>query len=106
MSIVKKIRANRIRPIHPGEILKDELDAIGLSANVFAGKLCVPTNRITAILNKQRGITSETAMRLARFFKTTPEFWLNLQRDFELKMTQKKVGKKIDHDIQPYEDVA
>ena len=95
-----------MRPIHPGEILQDELDTISMSANVLASKLLVPTNRITAILNEQRSITPETAIRLARFFGTTPEFWLNLQRDFDLKSTLKKVGKKIDHDIEPYKKVA
>ena len=95
-----------MRPIHPGEILQDELDTISMSANVLASKLLVPTNRITAILNEQRSITPETAIRLARFFGTTPEFWLNLQRDFDLKSTLKKVGKTIDHDIEPYKKVA
>lgn len=95
-----------MRPIHPGEILQDEIDAIGLSANAFASKLLVPANRITTILNGQRSITPETAIRLARFFRTTPEFWLNLQRDFDLKSTQKMIGKKIEHDIQPYDEVA
>ena len=97
---------NKMRPIHPGEILKEELDTIGLSANAFAGKLHVPTNRITAILNEERDVTPETAIRLARFFGTTPEFWLNVQRDFDLKITIKKFGKKIDHDIDPYKEVA
>ena len=97
---------NKMRPIHPGEILQGELETIGLSANAFAAKLHVPTNRITAILNGERTITSETAMRLARFFATTPEFWLNLQRDFDLKVAIKKLGKKIDHDIEPYDEVA
>jgi addiction module HigA family antidote len=101
-----KMITNKMRPIHPGEILKDELDAIGLSANAFAHKLAVSTNRITAILNEQRSITPETAMRLARFFRMTPEFWLNLQRDFDLKSAQKVIGKKIDHDVQPYDKVA
>ncbi|OGT32856.1 MAG: addiction module antidote protein, HigA family [Gammaproteobacteria bacterium RIFCSPHIGHO2_02_FULL_39_13] len=103
---VLKVTTNKMRPIHPGEILQDELNAIDLSANAFASKLSVPTNRITAILNGQRGITPETAIRLARFFSTSPEFWLNLQRDFDLKSTQKIIGKKIEHDIQPYDEVA
>ena len=101
----KKI-VNKMRPVHPGEILKEELDVINLSANAFAIKLHVPANRITAILNEERGISPETAIRLARFFGTKPEFWLNLQRDFDLKTTQNKFGKKINHDVEPYADVA
>lgn len=97
--------SNKMRPIHPGEILRDELDAVGLSANALAIKLHVPANRITGILNEQRSVTPETAVRLARFFGTTPEFWLNLQRDFDLKTTLKQLGKKIDHDIEPYKQV-
>jgi len=76
---------NKMSAIHPGEILKDELDELGLSANVFAKKLHVPTNRITSILNGDRGITADTVLRLAVFFGTTPEFWLNLQTAFYLK---------------------
>ena len=94
-----------MRPIHPGEILRDEIDAVELSANALAIKLHVPANRITGILNEQRSVTPETAIRLARFFGTTPEFWLNLQRDFDLKTTLKQLGKKIDHDIEPYKQV-
>ena len=103
---IAKVATNKMRPIHPGEILQDEINAIGLSANAFANKLSVPTNRITAILHGQRSVTPETAIRLARFFRTTPEFWLNLQRDFDLKSTKKLIGKKIEQDVQPYEDVV
>lgn len=95
-----------MRPIHPGEILHEELDTIGLSANAFATKLSVPTNRITAIINGQRAITADTAIRLARFFGTSPEFWLNLQRDYDLKTTLRSIGKKIDRDVEPYDEAA
>ena len=97
---------NKMRPIHPGEILREEINAIQLSANAFAKKLYVSANRITAIINGQRGITADTAIRLAKFFKTTPEFWLNLQSDYDLKVALKKNGKEIDHRIVPYEDAA
>lgn len=97
---------NKMRPIHPGEILQEELDAVGLSANAFAHKLHVPTNRITGILNKKRSVTPETAIRLARFFGTTAEFWLNLQRDFDLKTAYKLFGKKIDREIDPLDKVT
>src|SRR5437588_11101550 len=82
-------------PIHPGEHLKEEIKELGISAAELARKLDVPTNRITAILNGQRSITGDTALRLAHFFGTSAEFWLNLQSLYELRMAQKKVGKSI-----------
>ena len=78
------VSEHKMCPIHPGKILREELNVMGLSANAFSQKLCVSANRITAILNGQRSITTDTAIRLARFFNTTPEFWLNLQRDYDL----------------------
>ena len=83
---------NGMPPVHPGEILADELDELGLSANALAGRLAVPTNRITAILKGQRGVTADTALRLARYFGTTPEFWLNLQKTFELRTAEIESG--------------
>lgn len=90
---------NQMHPIHPGEILYDELHEVELSANMFAKLLKVPPNRITAILNGQRSITADTAIRLARFFGTTPEFWMNLQTAYDLKLAIKKSGKKIETQI-------
>ena len=84
-----------IMPIHPGEHLAEELNELDMSAAELARKLDVPTNRITAILNGQRSITGDTALRLAHFFGTSAEFWLNLQSLYELRMAQKKVGKSI-----------
>ena len=81
--------------IHPGEHLGEELRELGMSAAELARKLDVPTNRITSILNGQRAITGDTALRLAHFFGTSPEFWLNLQSLYELRVAQKKVGKAI-----------
>ena len=83
-------------PIHPGEHLKEELDALGMSAAELARQLDVPTNRITAILNGRRGITGDTALRLSHFFGTSAEFWLNLQILYDLRLAQKKAGKTID----------
>lgn len=89
---------NKMRPIPPREIVRDELDAIGLSANALAAKLAVPTNRITSILNGQRAITADTALRLARFFGTTAQLWLNLQKEYKLKIviltSTKQIKKK------------
>ncbi len=68
-----------IKPVHPGEILCDELDELGLSANALSKTLGVPENRMTMILNRQRGVSANTALRLARYFGTPPRLWLNLQ---------------------------
>ena len=81
--------------IHPGEHLAEELKKLGMSAAELARKLDVPTNRVTEILNGRRAITGDTALRLAHFFGTTAEFWLNLQSLFELRVAQKKAGKSI-----------
>jgi antitoxin HigA-1 len=81
--------------IHPGEHLAEELKELGMSAAELARKLEVPTNRITSILNGQRAITGDTALRLSHFFGTNPEFWLNLQSLYELRMAEKKAGKAI-----------
>jgi addiction module HigA family antidote len=92
---------NEMRPIHPGEILKDELAETGMTANAFAQALHVPANRITAIINGNRSITADTALRIAKFFGTTPEFWLNLQIAYDLKIARQAAGSKIDHNIIP-----
>jgi addiction module HigA family antidote len=84
-----------VTAIHPGEHLGEELRELGLSAAELARRLNVPTNRITGILNGQRTVTGDTALRLAHFFGTSPEFWLNLQSLYELRLAQKKVGKSI-----------
>lgn len=95
-----------MRPIHPGEILEDELEEIGISASALARYLSVPANRIYSIINKKRSITADTALRLAKFFGTSPEFWLDLQSDFDLKTTIKKSGKKIEKEVVPSREVA
>lgn len=84
-----------VTPIHPGEHLAEELRALGMSAAELARNLGVPTNRITGILNGQRGITGDTALRLAHFFGTSAELWLNLQSLYELRVAQRKLGKSI-----------
>ena len=90
---------NGMRPIHPGEILKDELAEAGISANAFAQALHVPPNRITTILNGTRSITADTALRIARFFGTTPEFWLNLQTAYDLKIARQNVGSRVEQEV-------
>lgn len=90
-----------MRPVHPGEILRDELDELGMSAKAFAAALDVPANRISAILKGQRGITADTALRLSRYLGTTPQVWLNLQQAYELRVTEIESGKDIKKSIKP-----
>ena len=82
-------------PIHPGEHLREELQTLGMSAAELSRQLSVPTNRVTGILNGQRSITGDTALRLAHFFGTSPEFWLNLQSLYDLRVAQQKAGEAI-----------
>src|ERR1700693_6285088 len=84
-----------ISAIHPGEHLAEELKTLDMSAAELARKIDVPTNRVTQILNGVRSITGDTALRLAHFFGTSPEFWLNLQSLYELRLAQQKAGKTI-----------
>jgi len=81
--------------IHPGEHLAEELDELGISATELARQLDVPVNRVTGILNGQRGITADTALRLGHWFGTSAEFWLNLQKLYELRLAQKQVGNRV-----------
>jgi addiction module HigA family antidote len=81
--------------IHPGEHLAEELEALSMSAAELARRLKVPTNRITGILNGRRAITGDTALRLAHFFGTSPEFWLNLQSIYEIRLAEQKTGRTI-----------
>ena len=97
--------SNGMKPVHPGEILGEELEELGLSANALAKALDVPTNRVTAILKGQRGITADTALRLSRYFGTTPQLWQNLQKAFELRVAEIESGKQIEKRVQPRETV-
>ena len=84
-----------VTAIHPGEHLAVELSEMGMSAAELARQLEIPTNRITEILNGRRAITGDTALRLAHFFGTTAQFWLNLQSLYEIRLAQRKSGKSI-----------
>lgn len=84
--------------IHPGEHLADELEAIGMSANELARQLAVPTNRLTQIISGKRGISGDTALHLGRWFGTGPDIWMNLQKNYELRLASREIGdglKKI-----------
>ena len=94
-----------MRPVHPGEILRDELDALGLSANALAKALGVSVNRITMILNGRRGVSADSALRLARYFGTTPQLWLNLQTSWELRRAEIEAGREIAASVTPRQSV-
>jgi addiction module HigA family antidote len=92
-----------IPPVTPGEILREDfMKPLGLSANALAKALHVPPNRITTILNGTRSITADTALRLARYFKTTPQSWLNLQKNCELEVAKRTVGRAIEAEVEPH----
>jgi addiction module HigA family antidote len=101
MKAIRKSPTNKLRAIHPGEILADELQELGLTARAFASALKVPHNRITAILNGQRGVSADTALRLAAYFGTAPQFWMNLQQAYDLKTTEAAKGAAIRKQVRP-----
>ena len=94
-------RRNGMRPVHPGEILREEMEELEMSARAMAEALKVPANRVSAILNGTRGITADTALRLSRYLGTTPEVWMNLQKCYELRVAEIEAGKDIKKQIKP-----
>ena len=89
-------------PVHPGEILREELmKPHGISINALALELHVPITRISEIVNERRGITADTALRLARYFNTTPDFWMNLQQNYELTLARLKSASTIRKQVRP-----
>ncbi len=82
-------------PIHPGEILADELDELGITPTELSRQIDVPPNRISQIIHGKRAITGDTALRLGHWFKSSPEFWLNLQTAYDLRVAAKEVGRTI-----------
>ena len=89
-------------PIHPGEILADELEFIGINAGELAKKIDVPKNRIYQIVNGERSVTADTALRLGKFFGTGPRIWLNLKKAYELDVASKQIGNAL-KDIATYD---
>ncbi len=99
--------AKKLKPVHPGEILREEyLVPLNLSMNRLALDLRVPVTRIAEIVHESRAITVGTALRLARYFNTTPQFWLNLQTRYDLEVAQDKELATINHDVRPMAAVA
>lgn len=91
---------NGMRPVHPGEILREDyLAELGMSVNALARLLAVPAPRINDVVRERRGITADTALRLARCFDTTPQFWLNLQSAYELRLAEIEAGKRIASEV-------
>jgi antitoxin HigA-1 len=82
-------------PIHPGEHLAEELRELGITAAELSRQIDVPVNRVTSIINGQRGITADTALRLGHWFGTSPQFWMNLQQQYELRLAEKGVGAQV-----------
>ena len=97
---------NGMRPVHPGEILREVLEELGMSAKAIARELGVPQNRISDILRGRRGITADTALRLARYLNTTPQVWLNLQKAYELRVAELESGKDIAKQVKPRQEAA
>jgi antitoxin HigA-1 len=101
--ITKKTMPKKTLPtIHPGEILREEyLAPLGISINKLARETYVPVTRISEIVNERRGITADTALRLGRYFSTTAEYWMNLQKLYELEVAMRKVGAEVVKRVRP-----
>jgi addiction module HigA family antidote len=99
--------AKKLKPVHPGEIVREEfMVPLRLSMNKMAMDLRVPVTRIADIVNERRGITADTALRFARYFKNTPTFWMNLQTRYELEVAEDEIAGKVERDVQPLEIVS
>lgn len=100
-------RSRKLRPIHPGEILHEEfLKPLGLNMNRLAQELHVPANRITQIVEGRRGVSGETALRLARYFGTSAEFWLGIQKDFDLEIARDEFEAEVIRQVRPRDKAA
>ena len=92
----------KLKPIHPGEVLREEfMRPLGLSVNRLALELRVPVTRMAEIVHRRRAVTSDTALRLGRLFRTTPEFWLNLQTRYDLEIARDREEKKVTREVRP-----
>jgi len=99
-------RRNGMRPVHPGEILREEMEELEMSARSLAEAINVPANRVSSIINGTRGITADTALRLSRYLGTTPEMWMNLQKTYELRSAEIEAGKEIEKQVKPRSKAA
>jgi antitoxin HigA-1 len=95
---------NRLRPIHPGEVLREEfLVPLGMMAHALSQAIHVPATRVNHIVNAKRGVTADTALRLGRYFGNSPEFWLNLQAAHDLRAAERDAASKIEREVRPRE---
>ena len=95
--------AKKLTPIHPGEILLEEFMLPNdISINKLARDIAVPPGRISEIVNGKRGITADTALRLGKYFSVSPETWMGLQADYDLRMARKTIGKEVDKRVHPH----
>ncbi|HUX24484.1 MAG TPA: HigA family addiction module antitoxin [Burkholderiales bacterium] len=93
---------NKMRPIHPGEVLREEfLAPLGLSAHALSQALRIPATRVNDIVRERRSVTPDTALRLARHFGTTAQFWINLQASYDLKIAMREAGARINKEVEP-----
>jgi addiction module HigA family antidote len=92
----------KLAPVHPGEVLKETLDDLGISMNRLAQALHVPANRISAIVAGRRAVTGETALRLARYFGTTPGYWIGMQTQFDLETARDEWEAKVEAEVSPH----
>jgi addiction module HigA family antidote len=96
--------ARKLKPVHPGEILREEfMKPLGLSMNKLALELRVPVTRIAEMVHERRGITADTALRLARYFNTAPVFWMNRQVRYDLEVAEDEKADQVARDVQPLE---
>jgi len=99
--------AKKLKPVHPGEILREEfMKPLGLSMNKLALDLRVPVTRIAEIVHERRAISTDTALRLGRYFNTTPVFWMNLQVRYDLEVAEDELADRIARDVRPIEAAA
>src|SRR6266404_2714665 len=96
--------AKKLKPVHPGEILREEfMKPLGLSMNKMAMDLRVPVPRIAEIVAERRSVTADSALRFARYFKNSPTFWMNLQSRYDLEVAEDEIAAKVERDVQPLE---
>jgi len=94
-------KGKKLSPIHPGEVLKTVLDDAAITANALALALRIPANRLTEIVNGRRSISADTALRLARYFGTSAQMWMNLQAKYDLEAAEDSLAGRIDQEVQP-----
>src|SRR6185369_6295324 len=96
---VQEMSKKRLPPTHPGDILKEELDERSISLNKLSRDIRIPLSRVSLIVNGKRAVTADTALRLARYFGTSPQLWMNLQIAYDLEIAERKIGAVIEKEV-------